>query len=144
MANKNIYEVFDEFEEARSKKQRMEVIGRNLSQTLVEVLRLTFHPNFQWYVDDMPENYIVQMDTKLPGLGRTQLSTDLRKLYLFQKGHPTADKLTPRKRNELLIQLLETLEPREAEVVMGIFKKDLGVKGLTYKFIKDNTQGVLP
>ena len=117
-----MYEVFDEFEQAKSKKDRMVVIERNLNPTLVEVLRLTYHPNFQWYVEDMPENYIVPMDTRIPGLGRTQLSTDLRKLYLFQKGNPTADKLTPRKRNELLLQMLETLEPREAEVVAGIFR----------------------
>ena len=141
---KNMYEVFDEFENARSKKERMEVIGRNLSPVLVEVLRLTFHPNFQWYIDDMPENYIVQMDTKLPGLGRTQLSTDLRKLYLFQKGNPTADKLSPRKRNELLIQLLETLEPREAEVVAGIFRKDQCVNGLDYQFVKEAFPHLLP
>ena len=39
--------------------------------------------------------------------------------------------------------LLESLEPREADVVIGIFKKDLGVKGLTYKFIHDNIPDVL-
>jgi hypothetical protein len=141
---KNMYEVFDEFENARSKKDKMDVIGRNLSPTLIEVLRLTFHPNFQWYVEDMPENYIVPMDTKLPGLGRTQLSTDLRKLYLFQKGHPTADKLSSRKRNELLIQMLETLEPREAEVVAGIFRKDQCVNGLDYQFVKEAFPHLLP
>ena len=40
--------------------------------------------------------------------------------------------------------MLESLEPREADVIIGIFKKDLGVKGLTYKFVRDNTQGVVP
>jgi hypothetical protein len=39
--------------------------------------------------------------------------------------------------------MLESLEPREADVVIGIFKKDLGVKGLTYKFIRDNIPDVL-
>jgi hypothetical protein len=141
---KNMYEIFDEFEQAKSKKDRMVVIERNLNPTLVEVLRLTYHPNFQWYVEDMPENYIVPMDTRIPGLGRTQLSTDLRKLYLFQKGNPTADKLTPRKRNELLLQMLETLEPREAEVVAGIFRKDQCVNGLDYKFVKEAFPQLLP
>ena len=40
---KNIYEVFDEFEAANSKKERMAVIQKNLSKTLVDVLELTFH-----------------------------------------------------------------------------------------------------
>jgi hypothetical protein len=63
---------------------------------------------------------------------------------MFQKGNPTAEGLTPRKRNELLLQLLESLEPREAEVVMGIFKKDQGVPGLSYDFVKEAFPNMLP
>jgi len=37
---KTLYEVFDEFENAKSKKERMQVIGNNLSQTLVDVFKL--------------------------------------------------------------------------------------------------------
>ena len=44
---RNMYEIFDEFEMAESKKERMAIIGSNLSQTLVDVLKLTFHPDFQ-------------------------------------------------------------------------------------------------
>jgi hypothetical protein len=39
---------------------------------------------------------------------------------------------------------MESLEPREIEVVIGIFKKDLGVKGLTYKFVKEAFPNLLP
>jgi DNA-directed RNA polymerase sigma subunit (sigma70/sigma32) len=63
---------------------------------------------------------------------------------MFQEGHPTAENLTESKRNKLLIELLDSLEPREAEVVMGIFNKDQGVKGLTYKFVKEAFPNMLP
>ena len=43
-----------------------------------------------------------------------------------------------------LQQLLESLEPREAEVVLGIFQKDQGVKGLDYKFVKEAFPSMLP
>jgi len=42
------------------------------------------------------------------------------------------------------LQILESLEPREAEVIIGIFQKDLGVKGLDYKFIKEAFPELLP
>ena len=45
---KNIYEIFDEFELAKSKEEKLNVIERNLSKTLVDVLYLTFHPNYEW------------------------------------------------------------------------------------------------
>jgi len=139
---KNMYEVFDEFEEAKSKKDKMNVIERNLSKTLHDVLLLTFHPDYRWKISDIPDNYKIP-DTK-PGISYCQLGTELRKLYLFQLGNQTAENLTPRKQNELLLQLLESLEPREAEVVIGIFKKDQGVSGLTYKFVKEAFPNMLP
>jgi hypothetical protein len=139
---KNIYEVFDEFEQAKSKKDRVAVIEKNLSKTLVQVLEYTFHPSYQWKIKEMPDNYKIP-DTP-PGLSRCQLSTEIRKLYLFQDGHPSSETLSQRKRDELFIQLIESLEPREAEVVIGIFQKDQGVKGLDYKFVKEAFPELLP
>lgn len=140
---KNIYEVFDDFELAENKKDRMTVIENNLSKLLVQVLELAFHPNHQWLISEMPEEYRVPTDM-LPGLSPQTLSTQIRKLYLFEKGNPAAEVLTVEKRKQLLLQLLESIEPREAEVVIGILSKDLGVKGLTYKFVKEAFPNLLP
>lgn len=139
---KNMYEIFDEFEVASSKKEKMAVIEKNLSKTLVQVLELAFHPDYQFLINEMPEEYKIP-DT-LPGISTAQLSTEIRKLYLFRKGDATAEKLSEEKRKQLLLQLIESLEPREAEVVIGILNKDLGVKGLTYKFVKEAFPKLLP
>ena len=139
---KNIYEIFDEFELASSSKERKTVLERNLSQTLINVLLFTYHPDYQWLVSDFPAEYKIP-DT-LPGISTCQLSTELRKLYLFRKGDFTAENLSEQKRKELLIQLLESLEPREAEVLIGIFKKDQNIRGLNYKFVGDCFPDMLP
>lgn len=139
---KNIYEIFDEFELALTEQEKVLVIQNNLNQTLVNVLKLTFHPEFQWLVEDFPAEYKIP-DT-LPGISTCQLSTELRKLYLFRKGDPAGEGLNERKRKELLLQFLESLEPREAEVVIGIFKKDQGVEGLTYDFVSQCFPDMLP
>lgn len=140
---KNIYEVFDDFELAENKKDRMSVIEKNLSKLLVQVLELAFHPGHEWLINEMPDDYKVPTDM-LPGLSPQTLSTQIRKLYLFEKGNPAAEVLTVEKRKQLLLQLLESIEPREAEVVIGILSKDLGVKGLTYKFVKEAFPNLLP
>lgn len=85
---------------------------------------------------DYPERFIKQESP--PGLSWSTLDTELKRLYLFQKGNPAAEVLTDKKRIELLTTYLESLEPREADVVIGIFRKDLGIKGLTTKFLRDN------
>lgn len=140
---KALYEVFDDFEMAKTKKERMDVIAKNLSQTLVDVFKLTYHPDFQWKVKELPDNYRVPTDM-LPGITHDSLNRQLRRLYMFRAGDPTAEKLSETRRNELLIQMLESIEPREAEVLLGIFQKDLGVAGLNYKFVKEAFPDMLP
>ena len=140
---KNIYEVFDEFEEAKNKKERMDVIGRNLSPTLVKILELAYHPQYQWKIKELPENYKIPNDI-LPGITFDNLNSQLRRLYLFRVGDRTAESLNEKRRTEILVQMLESIEPREAEIILGIFQKDLGVKGLDYKFVKEAFPNLLP
>ena len=139
---KNIYEILDEIEAANSRKARMDVIGSNLSKVLTEVFELAFHPKYQWFFSEMPRG---QKIVNIPGgMGYCQLSTEIRKLYMFQRGNEIAEKLNPHKREQLLVEFLQNLEPREAEVVMGIFNKDLGVNGLDYRFVKEAFPHLLP
>jgi hypothetical protein len=140
---KTLYEIFDEFELAKNKKERMEVIGKNLSQTMVNVLKLTYHPNFKWKIKELPDNYKVPTDM-LPGITYDSLNAQLRRLYIFLEGNETAEQIDEKRRKELLIQILESIEPREAEIILGIFQKDLGVKGLDYKFVKEAFPDLLP
>lgn len=140
---KNIYEIFDDFENAKNKKERMTVIEKNLNPTLVKVLELCFHPQYQWLVKELPENYKVPTDV-LPGITFDNLNSQLRRLYLFRVGDTTAEVLTEARRKEILVQMLESIEPREAEVILGIFRKDFGVKGLDYKFVKEAFPNLLP
>lgn len=140
---KFLYEIFDEFEAAKNKKERMQVIGQNLSQALVDVLKLTYHPQFKWKVKELPDNYKIPTDM-MPGLTYDSLSAQLRKMYMFLEGNQTAETLSPIRSKELLVQMLESIEPREAEIILGIFQKDLGVKGLDYKFVKEAFPDMLP
>jgi hypothetical protein len=139
---RNIYEIFDDFENASNKDERIRVLQENWTPVLQNVLSMAFHPDIKWKVKGIPENYKIP-DTQ-PGISYSTLNQELKRLYMFQVGNPTAEKLTETKQKELLLILLESLEPREAEVINGIFKKDLGVKGLTYKFVRDNISGLLP
>jgi hypothetical protein len=138
---KNVYEVFDEFAKADSKQDKINVLANNWTPTLKLVLQLAYRPEMQWKFKDYPEKY-KKPDTK-PGISYASLDTELKRLYMFRVGNETAEKLAPKRAEELLMVFLESLEPREADIVIGIFKKDLGVKGLTLKFIRENIPDVL-
>jgi hypothetical protein len=138
---KNIYEILDEVRNADSKKDKLNVLANNWNPTLKLVLQLAYHPDIKWTVKGQyPEMYVTP-DTK-PGISYSNLTNEIKRLYIFRQDHPTAHALTEKRRSELLLIMLESLEPREADVVIGIFKKDLGVKGLNHKFLNDNIPGI--
>lgn len=139
---KNVYEILDEFEVATTHEGRVNVIQRNLSKTLVDIFMLTFHPEYEWTIKELPHTYVQKPIPK--GLAYTNINMAMRKFKIFRKGNPEYANLKEHKKIEILLEMLEALEPREAEVVMGIFRKDLGVKGLDYKFVKKCFPDLLP
>jgi hypothetical protein len=130
---KRIYEIIDECRMCETLDEVVNVLKANDSPTLREVFKCAYHPYTQWYLSDIPDNY-KKPDT-LPGISRTQLYTEFRRIYLFQKGHPTADGLSPEKRKNLLTQILEGLEPDDAQVFVDVLRKDLQIQDLTPEII---------
>ena len=97
----NVHEVFDKFVNASTIEEKKQVLLNNQFQHIKEVLKYTFNPNYQFYVEDnFPEDYI-KPDT-FPGLRVAGIESEIRKAYLFQKGNVTAESLTPQKRKTLL------------------------------------------
>lgn len=130
---KQIYEVLEECKLADTMEGVLNILKQNDNQILAQVLYYTYHPRAKWYITEFPRDYEEQ-DT-LPGVSITNLYSEIRRLYLFQVGHPDADRLTEQRRKELLLQTLEGMEKKEAEVFVNIMKGDLGIQGLNYEEI---------
>lgn len=141
MAIKNIYEVFNEFKRAKTKQERVDVLRKNESWALRSLLQGVFHPDVQFNIDVPKYNKI---DVP-PGMSYEHMTSALHRVYLFQKNNPkTPAALTEKRRTELLIQLLESLEPNEAEVFVGMLRKDLKIPYLTTNLISEAFPGLLP
>ena len=142
MANKNIYEVFDEFKKAKSKADRLAALKKNDSKALRDVLMGAFHPSIQFTVDKVPDFKRVKMPA---GMSYDHMSGALSRIYLFTKDNPRVPEgLTEKRKNEILIQILEALEEEEADVFISILKKDLKVPYLTPALIDEAFPGLLP
>lgn len=139
---KNIYEILDEFEQATTKEDRIRTLQENSSPHFRQVLMFALDPKYQFYIKEFPKDY-VPPDT-FPGIRYAGIESEIRRSYLFLKGSETADILTEEKRNQILVQLLESFEPREAVVFVNMLKKNLQVKHLTYKLVKEALPDLLP
>jgi hypothetical protein len=133
---KNIYEILDEFECASNKQQRKQVLENNNLYHFKEVLKYTFNKNIIFYTESkFPTDY-VKPDTA-PGIRLAGIESEIRKAYLFIKGDPTADILSDQKRHMLLLQLLESFEPKEAVIWFNMMNKDLKINYLTESLVRE-------
>jgi len=137
-----IYEILDECRLCETLDEVVNVMRKYDSPTVREVFKCAYHPYTEWYLSDIPSDY-KKPDT-FPGISRTQLYTEFRRIYLFQKGHPIADTLSEEKRLNLLTQILEGLEPDDAQIFIDVLRKDLKIQDLTPEVINLAFPGLLP
>ncbi len=141
MALKNIYEVLNEFKTVKTKQERIGVLRKNESWALKSVLQGAFHPDIKFNTK-VPDYKKVDVP---PGMSYDHMTSAMQRVYLFHEGNPKAPAgLTDKRRTELLIQILESLEPQEAEVFTNMLQKDLKIPYLTQGLVNEAFEGLLP
>lgn len=142
MAIKNMYEVFDDFKNVKTKQERIDVLRRNDNYALRNVLQGAFDSNIKFTIKKVPDYKKVDVP---PGLSYSHMTEALSKVYLFVEGNERRPVgLSEKRETELLIQILESLEEKEAEVFANMIKKDLKVSYLTTNIINEAFPGLLP
>jgi|LakMenEpi03Aug12_release.lakeMendotaPanAssembly.Ray.scaffolds.fasta_scaffold523492_2 hypothetical protein len=142
MSKKNIYEIFDEFKEAKNKAERIDILKKNDSPTLRNVLIGTFHPGIKYTIKKIPEYKIEPIPA---GMAYSNMTDALNRIYLFVENNPrTPAALTEKRKEEILIQILESLEEKEAQVFIGILKREQNIPYLTSGLIDEVFPGILP
>lgn len=126
-------EIFEQIELAVDKDERIKILKKNESVPLKDFFRLLYDDNIK---------FDVEIPTYKPapepaGLNFTYLFTEVKKLYRYIKGDPRAEILTPKKKKELLVVTLESLHKDEAELLVGLLNKDIGVRHLNEKLVKE-------
>ena len=119
---KNVYEIFDEFEQAKTKKDKIDVLRRNVNYALRNVLQGTFNPNIQFIFEKIP-NYKVS-DAPV-GLGYSTIHQELGRVYLFEKNNPNGCEGCPHKgRIKTPIQLGTEIAQATAEDNIVVIKNE--------------------
>jgi hypothetical protein len=141
---KRVFEIFDEFNKAKTKEERKKILLENNTSPYVLqiVLQGAFHPGIEWVFKE-PVAYKPQ---HIPaGLSHSTLAMEKEKFYIFTKDskrvNPT---LSYERKRQIFMQILESLEAQEAEVLMNMVLKDLKVKHLTYDLVMETFPDLLP
>jgi hypothetical protein len=137
--NKLFFEIFDEFEKAETKADRIAVLKKYDDPRLRTFLIYSLEPTIEFDVE-IP-NYRPAVEPA--GLNFTYLDNEMPKAYRFVKNHESRPAgLTPEKQKSLLVVILESLHKDEAELFVRMLKKDLDIKHLTKKLVQEAYPGI--
>ncbi len=132
---KNIHEVFTEIENAETKEEAKAILFYNMTPGMRGVLRANYHPGIKFVFDKIPEYR--ENDAPL-GLGDTSIHKEINRVYIFEENNPRVDSnLTLERKKQILVQILENLEAKEAKVFADMLMKRIKLKHLNKRMIEE-------
>lgn len=134
--NKLYSEIFDEFNHAHGRDGRLGVLRKYQgNKWFTEFLNYAFNPKIQFDILKVPD---YKPAVEPAGLNFTYLNNEMRRIYIFIQGHPKRTaKLDARKEERILNALLGSLHKDEAILLVKLFQKNLGIKYLTSRLVKE-------
>ncbi len=140
MSIKNVYEVIQEFKAASGKNERIATLRNNDNYALRQILLGTFSDKVVFDVE-IPKFKREQIPV---GMSYSHMTDALSRVYLFVEGNTKRPQtLSKQRQTEILIQILESLEEKEADIFIGMLKKDLKVPYLTHALVSEAFPGLL-
>jgi hypothetical protein len=132
---KNVHEVFEELEKASTEDDAKAILFYNMTPGLRGVLRANFHPGIKFVMNEIP----AYRENDAPiGLGDTSIHKEINRVYIFEENNSRVDpNLTLERKKHVLIQILESLEAKEAKIFADMLMKRIEVKHLTKKMIEE-------
>lgn len=133
----SISEILENASRLGSDSDKILYLRQNYNGALTTVLKYAYDPSLKFLLPETSPPY-----TRLAtGEGHGMLYHEARKLYLFVEGGNS--NLTQNKREILFVQLLESVDPKDAELLICVKNKSLPY-GITYDIVEQAFPGLIP
>ena len=135
-----IAEILSQISKIKDIQERQNALGSCHSiQPLIQILHACFHPEVKFALPEgAPPFTKLKKDVDAQGT----LYRESKRLYLFIEGlSPNVNQL---KRETLFVQLLESLDPDDADLLLGVKDKKMIYPGITYDLVAKTFPGLLP
>ena len=135
---KAIFEILEEANDLKNEKDRIEYLQQFADNTVLrDVLAGTFHHGVTWLLPPGKPPFKPQDPVNAEGF----LYHQARKFYLFADGQ--APNLTSVRRETLFIEMLESVHPKDAEILICMKDKKPPYKAITRTLIQKAFPGLL-
>jgi len=140
--NYEVWEIFEKFEKAKNRKERIQILKENSQHwAMRDVLQGTFDDKVQWNLPSGAVPYTPQAeDAPTPSsLNKTHMQ-----FKYFVSGLRESEDLLNIKRERMFVDMLESIDSRDAAILVSMINKKAPAKGLTEKIVKEALPDLIP
>jgi uncharacterized protein DUF6433 len=129
-----------------TKAEKIEYLRKHDTRPLRAMLCMALDPTIEW---ELPDSRPPFEENKTLFDQEDMLYNEMKRMYLFLKGPNKIfgdehnPNVRPIRREQLFIQLLESLQADDAELVLSALEKKLPQKGLTARIINEAYPGLI-
>lgn len=134
----SISEVLNRVKNADTIQKKLQLLKTSENMALISVLQYGLHPDAAFDVV-LPTNY--KLNDKPKGYEDMTLWTEARRLYIFST---TYNRISSKKKTELLLTILENLPSDDATLVLAIINRNFEeTTGITSEIVESAFPGLL-
>ncbi len=142
MANStmSISEIFSTISKIKDPQERQNALGTCANnRALMQIIHATFHPEVKFLLPEGAPNF-TKLEKSVDAQGT--LYREAKKMYLFIDG--LSPEMHQLRRETLFVQLLESVDPEDADLLIAMKDKKMPYKGITYDLVHSTFPGLLP
>jgi hypothetical protein len=135
----DVFEILDKVCAAKTKKDKINILREYDLMPVRDILQGMFDDRIQWNLPGGVPPYTPNRPESVP----SNLMRQHLKFKFFVKGLRDSERLSSLKRERMFIDLLETVHPKDAELVLSMVNKT-PLKGLTKTLVQEAFPDLIP
>jgi hypothetical protein len=133
-----VYEVFEKFEKAKTKAEKIQVLKSNESWALKDIIKGSMDPKVEWL---LPKGEVPYTPCDAHNAPTSLLKKHKDFKYVVRS--KLAREMPAFKREKIFLGIVESIHPKDAELVCKMINKQKPVSGLTEKLVQEAFPGLL-
>lgn len=134
----SVYEILKKADELESLQERKAFLLQHDTPAIHTILKCVYDPNVKFLLPKGKAPYKPTEFDRQEG----RLYSEIRKMYLFiEGGNPN---LAQVKREQIFIELLESIDRNDAELLVAVKDKKLPFKNITRNLVEKTYPGLIP
>jgi hypothetical protein len=129
---KLVHEVLEQFEKAKDRKAKVQVLKQNGTLALKSILAGAMDPKVEFLLPKGPVPFTASEEHNAP----SNLLSKYKDFRYVVKGGP-GERIPGFKRENIFLSILESIHPRDAELVVKMINKEKPCDGITLKIIQE-------